>query len=331
MDLGGQGAGVMLALAAVLWLVYLVPTWFKRREYLATERNAIRLQQTLRILAESSEAPTSVSMEADARSIAERQRALRMEAQRAAAALRAQDAAAARQVAERMAAARQHELAAQVVAAGALPRRVRRTRAVLAAALIAAVAVGLVQITALVITGVGGTAGVVLALCGFVGSTSLVLLSRLAGVARAKAQRRRVPIAQRPRVAQPFRDFADQPQRTWTPTPLPKPLAHRQAVGQPPVMADPLEHERRAAAEAARELARLDRPAASARSGSSARSAASARTASIRPAPTSAPVLPEPGAPAAPQPPSRYAAMGRVDGYRAAPDLDEALRRRRAI
>lgn len=57
MELTGLGGGVMLALAAGLWLVYLVPTWLKRREYLATERNAVRLQQTIRVLAETSEVP----------------------------------------------------------------------------------------------------------------------------------------------------------------------------------------------------------------------------------------------------------------------------------
>jgi len=57
MDIGSWGGGLVLALVAVLWLVYLVPTWQRRREYLATERNAVRLQQTLRILAQTAELP----------------------------------------------------------------------------------------------------------------------------------------------------------------------------------------------------------------------------------------------------------------------------------
>jgi hypothetical protein len=57
MELTGLGGGVMLAIAAGLWLVYLVPNWLKRREYLATEKNAVRLQQTIRVLAETSELP----------------------------------------------------------------------------------------------------------------------------------------------------------------------------------------------------------------------------------------------------------------------------------
>ena len=47
----------MLALAAGLWLAYLVPNWLRRKEFAATERNAVRLQQTIRVLAETSEAP----------------------------------------------------------------------------------------------------------------------------------------------------------------------------------------------------------------------------------------------------------------------------------
>ena len=60
----GIGSGIMLALAAGLWLVYLVPTWLRRNEYLATERNALRLQQTLRVLAETAEMPEPLRAEA---------------------------------------------------------------------------------------------------------------------------------------------------------------------------------------------------------------------------------------------------------------------------
>ena len=71
------GGGLIIALAAVLWLVYLVPSWFRSRQYLATERNAVRLQQTLRILAETAEVPEEVRVEANARSIAEQERILK--------------------------------------------------------------------------------------------------------------------------------------------------------------------------------------------------------------------------------------------------------------
>src|SRR5690606_25708013 len=45
MGFEGLSSSVVIVLAAVLWLVYLVPTWLRRREYLSTERNAVRLQQ----------------------------------------------------------------------------------------------------------------------------------------------------------------------------------------------------------------------------------------------------------------------------------------------
>lgn len=77
------GGGVVVALAATLWLVYLIPTWLRRREYMATERNAVRLQQTLRILAEAAEVPEEIRVEANARDVAETQKALRKVQQRA--------------------------------------------------------------------------------------------------------------------------------------------------------------------------------------------------------------------------------------------------------
>lgn len=56
----------MLAVAAGLWFLYLVPTWVRRREYLATERTATRLQQTMHLPAETSEVPQPVRKAATA-------------------------------------------------------------------------------------------------------------------------------------------------------------------------------------------------------------------------------------------------------------------------
>lgn len=83
------GGGLVVVAAAALWLVYLIPTWLRRREYLATERNAVRLQQTLRILAETAEVPEEVRVEANARTVVEQQRMLREAEARAAAVARA--------------------------------------------------------------------------------------------------------------------------------------------------------------------------------------------------------------------------------------------------
>ncbi|MFZ4842548.1 hypothetical protein [Mycetocola saprophilus] len=74
---GILSGGVVFAAAAVLWLIYLVPTWRRRNEYLATERNAVRLQQTMRVLAETTELPGQVHLEISSREVAEKQKVLR--------------------------------------------------------------------------------------------------------------------------------------------------------------------------------------------------------------------------------------------------------------
>lgn len=79
----GIGSSVIIALAAVMWFLYFIPTWLKRQEYLATERNAVRLQQTMRILAESAEMPSVVRVEATARTVAAQERALRQQERQA--------------------------------------------------------------------------------------------------------------------------------------------------------------------------------------------------------------------------------------------------------
>jgi len=101
----------MFAAAAGLWLVYLMPTWFKRREYLATERNAVRLQQTLRVLAETAEVPTAVRVETSARSVAEQERLLREHQRKTDAITRSRDAQLARVATERADAERARQLA----------------------------------------------------------------------------------------------------------------------------------------------------------------------------------------------------------------------------
>ena len=60
MEFTGGGTAILVALAAGLWLVYLVPMRRPRSEYLSTERNALRPQQTLRIMAQTAELPEAV-------------------------------------------------------------------------------------------------------------------------------------------------------------------------------------------------------------------------------------------------------------------------------
>ncbi|MFF2488077.1 large exoprotein [Microbacterium sp. NPDC058062] len=74
--MGGQvwGGGVIVLVAVALWLVYLLPSWHSRRQFDAAERNAVRLNQALRVLAETSETPEEVRLELNARTAAAQQK-----------------------------------------------------------------------------------------------------------------------------------------------------------------------------------------------------------------------------------------------------------------
>lgn len=77
--MGGQvlGGGVIVLVAALLWLVYLLPSWHSRRQYDAAERNAVRLNQAIRVLAETSETPDEVRLELNARTALAQQKLAR--------------------------------------------------------------------------------------------------------------------------------------------------------------------------------------------------------------------------------------------------------------
>jgi hypothetical protein len=218
----GFGSSVIIALAAVLWLAYLVPTWLRRREYLATERNALRLQQTLRIMAESAEIPRQVRVEATARDAVQQERALRKQLQRSAAISDARDAAVARAAARRLAET-QPAIAADVAITSSASRRLRRSRAITSAILLA----GLVAATA----GVGqllASGGFTLLVVGAVVTVgSVVMLGQMASVGRARAALAR-SLRSRPPVVVPAPRAVVAPapavQTTWTPVPVPKPL-----------------------------------------------------------------------------------------------------------
>jgi len=233
---GGAGGGVMLALAAGLWLVYLVPSWLRRREYLATERNAVRLQQTLRVLAETAEVPVAVRAETTARSVAEQQRTLRQaqqqamrEARAVEAAHRAREAAVLRR-AERIADA-QPAVAAVVSARALAARRLRRTRALTSMVLFAALVTAGVQLVLMAATGVAAGAWAVLAFSAVAGVSSFSLLGRLAAVSRSRAAlvAERAPL-RRTMSAPVSRVEPVETQTTWTPIPVPKPLYLSRAV-----------------------------------------------------------------------------------------------------
>lgn len=224
MGVDSIGSGVIIAVAALLWLVYLVPTWLRRREYLATEHNAVRLQQTLRILAETAEAPTMVRAETSARSAAQQERSLKKLHQMEAAVARAKDSSIARTAARRLAET-QPAIAADVAVSSSASRRLRRSRAVTSAVLL----------IALVATGVGAgqlvTAGSWMLAAGGALATvgSLAMLSQMASVGRARAElartlRSRTPIATTRTAPVTVKQPVAVVQATWTPVPLPKPL-----------------------------------------------------------------------------------------------------------
>lgn len=345
------GGGVLVAAAAALWIAYLLPSWLRRRQYLDTERNAVRLQQTLRILAETAETPEAVRVEATAREVASQQRILHEHelAARLAAEAAEHLAIAERRAAEEAAeAARELAAAAQetitepiatipatatataaasasspqpssigVAAADAARRRrsLRRRRALCSLLLLASL-----------LTVVGG---VVAAAFGaspyFAGGGALGIVVAFAGLVRLARVRIASPVAVPVAVPEsvPFEPIdlpeAEDEAHEWTPQPLPKPLHLSRGTIAAAAMAsiEAAEQLRRVAADAelARRVEELEPQVA---------------TIERRPAR-------QPDAPAASarreqaaEPTSPYARMGIVDDASPAfDDLDAVLRRRR--
>jgi hypothetical protein len=234
------GGGVLVAAAAALWIAYLLPTWLRRRQYLATERNAVRLQQTLRILAETAETPEAVRVEATAREVATQQRILH---QHERAARLTAEAAENLAIAERRAAEGVAD-AARGLAASVAPitepipvtppasttafapdaaharRALRRRRALCSLFLLVSL---LTVIAGLVATAFG--ASLLIAVGGGVG-----ILAALTGIVRLAEVR--VPVAAATPIAMPeavpFEPIelaaASTDDHGWTPQPLPRPL-----------------------------------------------------------------------------------------------------------
>jgi hypothetical protein len=333
------GGGVMVAVAALLWVAYFMPTWARRRQYFAMERNAVRLQQTLRILAETAEIPAQVRLEANARTVSSQQKLLAQAETKARAELKASTnaAIAARRAAVVKAAAsmpRVTTVAAPVsVSTPAMPEsvelpftpeiaqasrrrlRVQRARRSLlllggAVSVVAGIVVGAVSGSWLLL-GIGVVASV----------TALGGLSRLARMARAERTAQQVVVA--PPVvrkrAQRFEpvQFEEAPvaAATWTPKPLPRPMYLTRGSVLQTAMAsvDAGAELRKAASEA--ELAR--------RAAEREIAFAAAVTPITKPTRTAAP--------AASAAQSKFASMGIVgDTESGISDLDDVLRRRRA-
>ncbi|QHC56086.1 hypothetical protein EV639_1052 [Rathayibacter tanaceti] len=310
------GGGVVWALAAVLWVAYLIPTWMRRRSYNATERNAVRLQQTLRILAETAEVPEHVRAEATAREVALQQRRLRVTETRR----RAEEKAQAMELAQAEKAAREALRRATAGARRSTRRSALRWRQ--GAAL--TVLVGLLgALVGLVMLPFGGTGAVplvgLLLLAAGLGTLIVLAPGRCRAAAPAAvattavtAERRRAEVFEAELDVEEADDASEElveDRASWTPQPLPKPLYLSRGTVAASAMAsiDAVERLRTAAAEA--ELAQ--------------RAAATAPEVAPLRAPRAAAPDPE-----APRPSSRFASMGVVDGVDAI-DLDQALQRRR--
>ncbi|MEO7006041.1 MAG: hypothetical protein ABI275_05760 [Terrimesophilobacter sp.] len=320
MNVNPLGSSAVLVLAAVLWFVYLIPTWLRRREYLATERNAVRLQQTLRIMAETAQVPREVHAESTARSVAAQQRILRKEQQVEHVISKAQEELATRAAARRLAEARPMIRAVARTSPDAA-RRLRRSRAATSLVLLAALAAAVTGIApalagsgALLVTGL------------IVSAVLLAVLQQMARVARSRRQLAR-SLSTTP-VVRTRQIHIEQPQQEeaahsgWMPVPLPKPLY----LSAPSVVP-----EARLAA-AFPEEARQGRLEGRERDLLELREATAKAEQALREAQIAANVTPiiraEADAPAL----SRFARMGMVDELDASvTDLDAVLRRRRAV
>ena len=316
MGIDGIGSSVVVALAAVLWFVYLVPTWLKRREYLATERNAVRLQQTMRIMAESAELPAVVRVEATARTAAAQERALRQQQRRARAyALPAPLPEGSRSDTRWLSSARSARIETTLPA-----RRLRRSRALASLVLLASLVAAGFGISTVVASG----SWLLLAASGIVATGAFALLRQAAAVSRARAELRRAA-TQAPAVAELHddADYVEERRPGWTPVPLPKPLY----LSRPAVVADTrwLSSAQSARIEASRPVPEYDHAA-------DLRAAAAEAEHALRAAQTAPGVARIERPAAASAAPSRFARMGVIDTKDAAPaDLDDILRRRRAV
>lgn len=229
MGADGFGSSVIIAVAALVWITYLVPTWLRRREYMATERNALRLQQTLRIMAETAEIPEQVRLEASARSAVIQERALKKRLIQEAAIDRAQHAALARASARRLIENRP-AIAADIASGSLAAARLRRSRATVSLFLLVGSAVLIAGIIQSMQSGsvagsvplLAGGAGVALASGGILARIAAVVRARKA---RASAIRSRLPV-RAIRIPEVAVAAAVTPvvRETWTPVAVPKPL-----------------------------------------------------------------------------------------------------------
>lgn len=197
--------GVIVLVAALLWMLYLLPSWRGRFQYNAAERNAVRLNQALRVLAETSETPAEVHLELNARTVLAQQKlAKRVQADRELLEL--------------------EKLRSELAATRADPRvRQARARRGVRVAATSALVIGLALVGLgcwqLATTGAVAllTAGSVLAVM------AVLMLQRMRSIAGRTA--RREAAAPRAAAVQPRQSVLhDQGKAPWTPRALPEPM-----------------------------------------------------------------------------------------------------------
>ncbi|PRB14397.1 hypothetical protein [Microbacterium sp. MYb62] len=196
--------GVIVLVAVLLWMLYLLPSWRGRFQYNASERNAVRLNQALRVLAETSETPGEVRFELNARTaLAQQKLAKRVQSEREAAELES--------LREELAATR----ADPVIRRARARRRVRVAATTTVLLGFVAAGFGVWQLLAVGSSLLLWIGGVMVVIAG-------ITLQRMAAVATRVARATHVVTrASTPRVAP---ELHDQGPATWTPRPLPEPL-----------------------------------------------------------------------------------------------------------
>ena len=98
----GLGTSAVFVLAAIVWLAYLVPVWARRRESENAEREAARLQRTLRALTETTAAGESIELDLRTRDLARTRRLMEKEVRLREAQARAEAVARAREIDEQI-------------------------------------------------------------------------------------------------------------------------------------------------------------------------------------------------------------------------------------
>jgi hypothetical protein len=207
------GGGVIALVAVLLWLVYLLPSWHSRRQFDAAERNAVRLNQALRVLAETSETPDEVRLELNARTALAQQRLARR-------AMAEREHNALEQARTDLERARDERAAARAAPDARRARARRRTR--LALTIVGIAAVGVAVWGGLLVISTGAqlvlwTGVVIAAICG-------LMLQKMTRVGARSVTRTRVSEAAIREVSDVQDVALATDRRGWAPRELPRPL-----------------------------------------------------------------------------------------------------------